>query len=91
MFVHILAEIHVFFQITSLSIEYRLKLKFSDQILTMKSEFVSFDLLQVGNRSFSNNWHVCAPANKNDLTYGNTHYHIFKTLFAVITQSLQMR
>ena len=46
----------VFFQITSLSIEKLLKLKCSpDQILAMKSEFVSFDLLQVAIRSFLNN------------------------------------
>ena len=43
-----------------------LKLKCSaDQILAVKSEFVSlFYLLRVTIRSFSNNWHVCAPAQK---------------------------
>ena len=46
----------VFFQITFLSIEHRLKLKYSaDQILTMKSDFVSVDQLRVAIRSFSNN------------------------------------
>ena len=49
----------VFLQITSLSIELRLNLKYSaDQILTMKSDFVSFDHFQGAIRSFSNNLHV---------------------------------
>ena len=39
----------VFFKITSLSIELRLKLKCSaDQILTINSDFVSFDHFRVG-------------------------------------------
>ena len=36
----------------------------ANQILAMKSKFVSFDLLQVTIRPFSNNRHVCAPVNK---------------------------
>ena len=54
----------VFFQITSLLIEKRLKLKCSaDQILTMKTDFVSFDHLWVAIRSFLNIRHVREPAN----------------------------
>ena len=55
LFVQFLVETRIF-QITSLSIELCLKLKCSvDQILTMKSDFVSFDHFQVAIRSFSNN------------------------------------
>ena len=36
-------------------------------ILNIASEFVSFDLLQVAIRSFSNDRHICAPAIKKDL------------------------
>ena len=54
LFVHFLVENQFFFQITSLSVEKCLKLKCSaDQILAMKSEFVSFDLLRVDIVSFS--------------------------------------
>ena len=46
----------------------RLKLKCSaDQSHAIKFKFVSLDLLQVAIRSFSNNWHSCAPANKKDV------------------------
>ena len=55
LFVQFLVEM-VFFKITSLSIELRLKLKCSaDQILTMNSDVVSFDHFRVAIRSFSNN------------------------------------
>ena len=48
--------IMVYFHIISSSIEQRLISKYSaDQILAMKSEFVSFDLLRLAIRSFSNN------------------------------------
>ena len=48
--------IMVYFHIISSSIEQRLTSKYSaDQILAMKSEFVSFDLLRLAIRSFSNN------------------------------------
>ena len=51
-------------QITSLSTEKSLKSKGSaDQILTMKSDFVSFDHMQVAIRSFSNNWQIFEPSN----------------------------
>ena len=54
-FVQFLVENRIF-QIASLSIEERLKLKCSaDQILTMKSVFVSFNFLRIAIRSFSNN------------------------------------
>ena len=53
-FVQFLVENCIFFQITSLSIEKGMKLKCSaDQILSIKSKFVSFDLLQEAIRSFT--------------------------------------
>ena len=56
LFIQFLVENRIFFQITSLSIELRLKLKCSeDQILTIKSDVVSSDHLRVAIRSFSNN------------------------------------
>ena len=56
LFMQVLVKNRIFFQITSLSIELRLKLKCSeDQILTIKSDFVSSDHLQVAIKSFSNN------------------------------------
>ena len=64
----VLVENRIFFQIKSLSIEYRLKLKCSaDQIIALKSELVSFDLLQVAIRSLSSNCHFSAPANKKEM------------------------
>ena len=59
LFVQSLGETRIF-QITSLLIEQRLKLKCSaDQIFAIKSEFISFDLLQISIRSFSNNRLTC--------------------------------
>ena len=55
LFVQFLVENRIFPNYP-LAIEYRLKLKCSaDKILTMKSDFVSFDHLRVAIRLFSNN------------------------------------
>ena len=55
LFVQFLVENHIF-KISSFTIEQPLKLKCSaEQILAMISELVSFYLLQVAIRSFSNN------------------------------------
>ena len=59
LFVQSLVETRIF-QITSLLIEQRLKLKCSaEKIFVIKSEFISFDLLQISIRSFSNNRLTC--------------------------------